>query len=144
VHDPWEDGDQYIDIEAIRAHLRKLSDAELIREGHAASQLVLGTSRPPRKVFVVGLEECRAEWRRRHPRTEESNTTVRSSEALTGSATDPRATAGPGAPKNAAPLVILPTLQVCRPAVSCELRDSPAVLLLIFLHHLFGDVVGIA
>lgn len=71
VHDPWEDGDKYIDVEAIRAQLRKLSDAELIREGRAARQLVSPAGRngkPPRKVFVVGLEECIAEWRRRHPR----------------------------------------------------------------------------
>ena len=60
------------DVEAIRAQIRKLSDAELIREGRAARQLVSPVGRngkPPRKVFMVGLEECLAEWwRRRHPR----------------------------------------------------------------------------
>jgi hypothetical protein len=65
VHNPWEDGDEHVDVEAIRAHPRKLSDAELIREGQAARQLVSGTNRLPRKVFVVGVEECRAESRRR-------------------------------------------------------------------------------
>jgi hypothetical protein len=44
-------------VEPIRAQLRKLSDAELVREGRAARQLLSGTNRPPRKVFVVGLEE---------------------------------------------------------------------------------------
>lgn len=70
MHDPWEDGDKYIDLAAIRAHLRKLSDVELIREGRAARELISPKGRgvrSPRKVFVVGLEECRAEWRRRHP-----------------------------------------------------------------------------
>ena len=70
MHDPWEDGDKYIDVEAIRAQIRKLSDAELIREGRATRQLVSPwNGKPPRKVFMVGLEECLAEWRRRHPRT---------------------------------------------------------------------------
>ena len=65
VHDPCEDGGKYIDVDAIREHLRKLSDAELIWEGQAACQLATGTSsRVPRKVFVVRLEECLAEWRR--------------------------------------------------------------------------------
>jgi hypothetical protein len=68
--DPWEDGDKHLDIEAIRARIRKLSDAELIREGQAARQLVApwgDGSRPPRKVFQATLEECIAEWRRRKP-----------------------------------------------------------------------------
>jgi hypothetical protein len=39
-HDPWEDGDKFIDVEEIRAQLRKLSDAELICKGPAARQLV--------------------------------------------------------------------------------------------------------
>jgi hypothetical protein len=65
--DPWEDGDEHIDVEAIRAQIRKLSDAELIREGRAARQLASPAGRngkQARKVFEVGL----AEWRRRHPR----------------------------------------------------------------------------
>jgi hypothetical protein len=58
VHDPWEDGD----VEEIRARIRKLSDAELIREGRATRQLVSPwNGKPPRKVFVLGLEECLAE-----------------------------------------------------------------------------------
>jgi hypothetical protein len=40
VHDPWEDGDKFIEVEAIRAQIRRLSDAELIREGRAARQLI--------------------------------------------------------------------------------------------------------
>lgn len=66
--DPWEDGDKFIDVEAIRAQTRKLTDAELIREGKAARSLCTPYyGRPPRLVFVVGLAECIAEWRRRHP-----------------------------------------------------------------------------
>jgi hypothetical protein len=40
VHDPWEDGDKFIDVEAIRVQIRRLSNAELIREGRAARQLI--------------------------------------------------------------------------------------------------------
>jgi hypothetical protein len=72
AHDPSEDGDKCVDLAAIRAHFCMLSDVELIREGRAARQLISPEGRggrPPRKVFVVGLEETRAEWRRRHPRT---------------------------------------------------------------------------
>jgi hypothetical protein len=49
-------------LKAIRAQLRKLSDAELIREGRAMRQLSSPwNGKPPRRVFVVGLEECSAE-----------------------------------------------------------------------------------
>jgi hypothetical protein len=66
--EPWEDGDQQIDREEIRARLKKLFDIELAREGRAARQLAKGANgKPGRKVFVVTLEECRAEWRARHP-----------------------------------------------------------------------------
>jgi hypothetical protein len=60
-----------IDLEAFRARLRKLTDEELIREGNAGRYLCSPTAnfgKPPRKVFVVQLEEVRAEWRRRHPK----------------------------------------------------------------------------
>jgi hypothetical protein len=61
LHDPWEDGDKHIDVEAIRAQLRKLPDAELIREGRAARQLVSRKGRngkPPRRVFGVDLKNA--------------------------------------------------------------------------------------
>jgi len=39
VADPWEDGDKHIDLEEIRAHLRRLSDADLLRYGRAARHM---------------------------------------------------------------------------------------------------------
>jgi hypothetical protein len=61
------------DLESYRARLRKMSDEELIREGKAARYLcspMANFGKPPRKVFVVQLEEVKAEWRRRHPKTD--------------------------------------------------------------------------
>jgi hypothetical protein len=51
--------------------LRKMTDEELIREGKAGRYLcspMANFGKPPRKVFVVQLEEVKAEWRRRHPK----------------------------------------------------------------------------
>ena len=61
-----------VDLEACRARLRKMSDEELIRHGKAARYMCSSAAnlgKPPRKVFVVQLEEVKAEWRRRHPKT---------------------------------------------------------------------------
>jgi hypothetical protein len=58
VHDPWEDGDKHVDVEEIRTRIRKLSDAELIREGRAAHQLVSPwNGKPPRKMLLGGRRE---------------------------------------------------------------------------------------
>jgi hypothetical protein len=35
--------------------------------------------KPPRKVLVVQLEEVKAEWRRRHPKTDNGGPTTRTS-----------------------------------------------------------------
>jgi hypothetical protein len=56
-----------IDLEELRARLRKMTDAELLRFGKAARNLCspeakLGKSR---EAFVIQLEEARAEWKRR-------------------------------------------------------------------------------
>jgi hypothetical protein len=54
-----------------RARLRKLGDAELIREGKAARSLCdpkENFGKPPRDVWVIGLRLCKEEWRRRHPK----------------------------------------------------------------------------
>jgi hypothetical protein len=62
-----------IDIEAFRARLRKLTDEELIREGKAGRYMrspMANFGKPPHEVFVVQLEEVKAEWRRRHPKTD--------------------------------------------------------------------------
>src|SRR5580704_8282027 len=56
--------------EELRAWLRKMSDAELVRFGRAAASLCkpqLNSNRPIRGVFVEQVREARAEWRRRFP-----------------------------------------------------------------------------
>ena len=55
-----------IALEQLREHLRKMSDSELRRFGRAALD-VCEPHRgvPPREVFVIQLEEARAEYRRR-------------------------------------------------------------------------------
>jgi hypothetical protein len=60
-----------VDIEAFRVRLRKMPDEELIRECKAGRYLcspMANFGKPPRKVFVIQLEEVKAEWRRRHPK----------------------------------------------------------------------------
>jgi hypothetical protein len=62
-----------VDLEAYRARLRKMTDEELNREGKAGRYLcspLANFGKPPRKVFVIHLEEVKAEWRRRHPKTD--------------------------------------------------------------------------
>jgi len=54
-----------------REKLRKLSDAELIREGKAARYMcspATNFGKPPRDVYVIALRLCKEEWRRRHPK----------------------------------------------------------------------------
>jgi hypothetical protein len=61
-----------VDLEGYRARLRKMTDEELIQEGKTGRYLcspMANFGKPPRKVFVVQLEEVKAEWRRRHPKT---------------------------------------------------------------------------
>jgi hypothetical protein len=62
-----------VDLDACRARLRKMTDEELIREGKAGRYLcspLANFGKTPRKVIVVQLEEVKAEWRRRHPKTD--------------------------------------------------------------------------
>jgi hypothetical protein len=62
-----------VDLEAYRVRLRKMTDEELIREGKTGRYLcspMANFGKPPRKVFVIQLEEVKAEWRRRHPKTD--------------------------------------------------------------------------
>ena len=56
-----------VDLEQLRARLRKMSDAELLRFGKAARNLCspeANRGKPPRECFVIQLEESRAEWKR--------------------------------------------------------------------------------
>lgn len=59
-------------IEQIRERLRKMSDLELRQYGRAARELTdpkKNYGRPPNLAFQIQLDEARAEWRRRHPKS---------------------------------------------------------------------------
>jgi hypothetical protein len=55
------------DLEEHRKRLRKMTDEQLLRHGKAARELV-ENDKNPLPVYVVQLNEARAEWRRRHPK----------------------------------------------------------------------------
>ncbi len=51
-----------------------MSDEELTREGKAGRHMcspMANFDKPPGRVFVVQLEEVKAEWKRRHPKSED-------------------------------------------------------------------------
>jgi hypothetical protein len=57
-----------VDLEELRARLGKMTDRALIDFGKAAAYMCTpkaNMGKPPRKPFVIQLEEARAEWRRR-------------------------------------------------------------------------------
>ena len=57
-------------IDQIRERIRKKSDLELRKFGHAA-RLMADPARnfgAPNPAFKIQLDEARAEWRRRHPK----------------------------------------------------------------------------
>jgi hypothetical protein len=60
-------------IDEFRKRLQAMSDPELIRYGRAARYMSNPANSADKKtvheVYKVQLEECRAEWRRRHPKT---------------------------------------------------------------------------
>jgi hypothetical protein len=63
--------EEAVDLEELRVRLRRMSEAELVRYGQDAAFMCsprANMGKPPCKPFVIQLEECRAEWRRRHPR----------------------------------------------------------------------------
>jgi hypothetical protein len=64
------DPDANLDLDQLRDQLAKMTDVELRSFGKSAAYMCspeanLGTE--PRPVFVLQLEEARAEWRRRRP-----------------------------------------------------------------------------
>jgi hypothetical protein len=64
------------DIEKLRERLRKMTDAQPLEFGRDGRQLCspeANFGKPPREVFVIQLEEARAEWRRRHPKRRRKN-----------------------------------------------------------------------
>jgi hypothetical protein len=58
--------------EEFRNRLRAMSDEKLIQYGKAAAYMAnprnSADKRTAHDVYKVQLEECRAEWRRRHPK----------------------------------------------------------------------------
>jgi hypothetical protein len=56
------------DREAYRKRLHKMTDLELLQHSKAARDLFESELGESREVFAIRLEECRAEWKRRHPK----------------------------------------------------------------------------
>jgi hypothetical protein len=68
MHDPA--GESELDLEALRAMLRTMSDDELNHFGRAVRYMCSPTANQgnePRSVFVIQLREAVEEWRRRYP-----------------------------------------------------------------------------
>jgi hypothetical protein len=62
-----------VDLDELRARLRKMTDEELIRRGKAGRYMCspqANFGKPPLACFVIQLRETIAEWRRRHPKSE--------------------------------------------------------------------------
>ena len=58
-----------LDLEALRARLRRMSDWDLRRFGRAARYMcspVANHGKEPRQVFAIQLREAVKEWRQRH------------------------------------------------------------------------------
>ena len=57
-------------VEEYRARIQKMDEPTLLRQGQAAKFMCspeANHGKAPRECFVIHLEECRKEWRRRHP-----------------------------------------------------------------------------
>ena len=57
-----------VDLDKLRARLRKMNDADPIAFGKAARHMCspkANLGKPPRQPFVIQLREARAEWKRR-------------------------------------------------------------------------------
>jgi len=62
-----------VDQDELRTRLRNMGDAELLRFGKAAKYMCspqANLNKPPRRSFLVQLEEAQAEWRRRNGKNE--------------------------------------------------------------------------
>ena len=63
-------GENELDLEALRARLRRMSDRDLLRFGKSARYMCspeANLGKEPRRVFVIQLREAVEEWRRRQP-----------------------------------------------------------------------------
>ena len=63
-------GTKQYTLDEFRARLQKMIDAELVRYGKAARFMCDPDPRNGKAdpIYVAQLKECRAEWRRRHPK----------------------------------------------------------------------------
>ena len=62
-------GENGLDLEALRAKLRRMTDRELLRLGKSARYMCspeANLGKEPRKAFVIQLREAVEEWHRRH------------------------------------------------------------------------------
>jgi hypothetical protein len=63
-------GENELDLEALRARLRRMNDRDLLRFGKSARYMCspeANLGKEPRQVFVIQLREAVKEWRRRQP-----------------------------------------------------------------------------
>ena len=61
-------GENELDLEALRARLRRMTDRELLRFGKSARYMCSAEAnlgKQPRQVFVIQLREAQNEWRHR-------------------------------------------------------------------------------
>ena len=61
-------GENGLDLEALRARLRRMTDRELLRFGKSARYMCspeANLGQQPRQVFVIQLREAQNEWRHR-------------------------------------------------------------------------------
>ena len=64
-------GENELDLEALRARLRRMSDKELLRFGKSARYMCspeANFGNEPRQAFVIQLWEAEKEWRLRQQR----------------------------------------------------------------------------
>jgi hypothetical protein len=67
--------DSILDVDAVREHLRRMTDSELLSFGRQMRGLVFPltydfSGKPVCCAFSIQLDECRAECRRRHPKAD--------------------------------------------------------------------------
>ena len=64
-------GENELNLEVLRARLKRMSDRELLWFGRAARYMCSPAAnlpgKEPRQVFVIQLREAVEEWRHRHP-----------------------------------------------------------------------------
>ena len=64
-----------LNVDDLRARLRKMSDEKLREFGEAARYMVspkANMGKPPLPDYILQLEEATAEWHRRHPKSGEA------------------------------------------------------------------------